>query len=202
MQLSKIDWGVGPLYTWNPITGCKRGCSWCYARRIHTRFNKRPFSDIVFHEKRLMDIRKLKSGSTIFVGSMSDHEYWPGYEKTLIIKECASYPFNTFMFLSKTHASYFGFAWPANTMQGLTITGEDFGRNYTYINLQKKYPRPFLSIEPLLGIIPKTDYSKFERIIVGAMTGPGAVPVKPEWIQSIKDHCPAEKIFWKPSIKK
>jgi protein gp37 len=31
----KIEWTD---YTWNPVTGCKHGCDYCYARRIAERF--------------------------------------------------------------------------------------------------------------------------------------------------------------------
>lgn len=48
---TKIDWCDA---TWNPVTGCKHGCEYCYARRIAERFgaNQMPiFADYpVLHE--------------------------------------------------------------------------------------------------------------------------------------------------------
>lgn len=38
MNKTKIEWCDS---TWNPVTGCKHGCEYCYARRIAERF--RPF---------------------------------------------------------------------------------------------------------------------------------------------------------------
>lgn len=35
MQKSNIEWCDS---TWNPVTGCKHGCEYCYARRIANRF--------------------------------------------------------------------------------------------------------------------------------------------------------------------
>lgn len=35
MNRSKIEWCD---YTWNPITGCRHGCSYCYARKMSFRF--------------------------------------------------------------------------------------------------------------------------------------------------------------------
>ena len=192
-------------YTWNPITGCKRGCYYCYARRIHDRFNKSPFSDIVFHHKRLREIEKLEGGEKIFVGSMSDIEYWPRNQTQKILDVCKMASGTTFMFLSKNPLSYIGFDWPKNTMQGLTLTGaEPAYEQRLMIFYQSLKDRPFLSIEPLLGILDNGNSSmkKMELVIVGAMTGPGAIPPKQEWIQSIKDNVPAEKIFWKDNIKK
>ena len=38
MKKTKIEWCDS---TWNPVTGCRHGCEYCYARRIAERF--RPF---------------------------------------------------------------------------------------------------------------------------------------------------------------
>lgn len=35
MNKTKIEWCDS---TWNPVTGCKHGCDYCYARRIAGRF--------------------------------------------------------------------------------------------------------------------------------------------------------------------
>jgi len=36
MNRSKIEWCD---YTWNPVTGCRHGCRYCYARRMTARFS-------------------------------------------------------------------------------------------------------------------------------------------------------------------
>lgn len=35
MNKSKIEWCD---HTWNPITGCRHNCEYCYARRMTARF--------------------------------------------------------------------------------------------------------------------------------------------------------------------
>jgi protein gp37 len=65
----------------------------------------------------------------------------------------------------------------------------------------EKYPRPFLSIEPLLGCLQCHIPDKFERIIVGAMTGPGAAKPQKEWIESVMLYAPSEKLYWKPNLR-
>lgn len=46
LHKSKIDWCT---HTWNPVTGCRHGCEYCYARRLTTRFKphgtERPILD-------------------------------------------------------------------------------------------------------------------------------------------------------------
>ncbi len=199
MTKTKIDWGIPGLLTWNPITGCKSGCSYCYARRIHERFNKTPFTEIVFHPERLGEPSGKMKPSTIFVGSMSDLEYWSTRKTEKVLWNCKQNPKHTFMFLSKDWQIYKYYKWPDNTMQGLTVTLEYYHKSD--LEYMAFFPRPWLSIEPLLGTINDKLPHRFERVIVGAMTGPGAVIPRPEWIQSIKDNVPAEKIYWKPSIR-
>lgn len=205
LNRTKIDWGIPGLLTWNVITGCKRGCSYCYARKIHERFNKTPFTDIVFHADRLLDPVNHKKPATIFVGSMSDPEYWDRADMCEVLQVCKICPNHTFMFLSKSPYSYHDFIWPKNTILGLTMSCEQSSKDQIEMVLKmiKLEGRKFLSIEPLLGelFVARSGLKYFEKIIVGAMTGQGAVKPKPEWIQSIKDNCPADEIFWKESIR-
>lgn len=186
-------------FTWNPITGCKRGCEYCYARKIHNRFNKTPFSDIVFHEGRLKDPLKVKKPSKIFVGSMSDIEYWKPYmiAGVFSIVSCEG-NYHTYMFLSKFSHCYHEY-YPKNTMQGLT---ETLQRPATF-RYHSRLPRPFVSIEPIMGKLIYDIPDRIELIIVGAETGNRKDKVIPqkEWIQSIRDHVPEEKIYWKKNIK-
>jgi protein gp37 len=200
MNKTNIEWCD---YTWNPITGCKRGCSYCYAKKLHNRFNKTPFEEITFHEERMFDSFP-KKPSVIFVGSMSDIAYWTPemVHRVLCICRGESFKKHTFMFLSKDASAYDGYEWPENTMQGLTMTGEevivelqDFKRKQIMA-----CPRPYLSVEPILGTI-KTNLCGFEKIIVGAMTGHKAIKPETEWIESIKKHAHGAEIFWKSNIK-
>lgn len=211
MNKTNIEWAD---YTWNPVTGCKNSCSYCYAKRIHSRFNKTAFENIIFHENRLSQPLSVKKPSTIFVGSMSDISFWGQADILSILEVCELCPQHTFMFLSKSPLSYHNaFNWPSNTMQGLTF---DL-RNYKYLNEKRlerdflmRCERPFISFEPLLGKI-EPSYgksvktlmgSKIEKVIVGAQTGPNAVVPKTEWIQSIKYCFPEELIIWKDNIRK
>lgn len=198
MNRTKIDWPFPRLYTWNPVTGCKRGCSYCYARRMHERFNEGPYSDIVFHRDRLYEPYRLKKPATIFVGSMSDVQYWSEEMVLEVISTCFTCQCHTFMFLTKSLLVYQDYTWPANCWLGTTLTG-----------VPGVWPRtPFLrwpnhryvSLEPLLGPVRTPCPNDIDLVIVGAMTGPGAVKPKPEWIESIRENVPGDKLYWKRSM--
>ena len=136
MNKTDISWCD---FTWNPVTGCKRGCAYCYARKIHNRFNKTPFTDIVFHPERLNDPAKIKKPSTIFVGSMSDCQYWSNEQWEKVLYVCNKNTHHKYMFLSKdpksyTNASQF-LGFESNIMQGLTV---EMPRNPVMMNQIKE----------------------------------------------------------------
>lgn len=195
-------------FSWNPVTGCKRRCPYCYARRNWNRLHRKregcEFDEIRFHPNRLDDPGLWKNkGVKIFVDSMSDIEYWSPAMVRNVIDTCRTYYKNTFMFLSKSSNSYSGYTWPSNTMQGLTLTGaESTNTQHEKILNMQILPRPYLSIEPILGNIEIQIGDKFETVIAGAMTGPGAIVPQHSWIQSVKDNVPAAKIYWKKNIQK
>jgi len=47
----------------------------------------------------------------------------------------------------------------------------------------------FLSLEPLLGPLPRLPLHGIDQVIVGGEFGPGARPMKPEWVRQIRDRC-------------
>jgi protein gp37 len=52
----------------------------------------------------------------------------------------------------------------------------------------------FLSIEPLLEDLGEFDLSGIHWVIVGGESGPGARPMKKEWVLSIRDQCRAAHV--------
>jgi protein gp37 len=146
-----------------------------------------------------------KSSAIIFVGSMSDIEYWEPSWIHQIIEVCENLQRHTFMFLSKESISYCGYCFPKNCLLGLTIEHNTTKSNDAKLNFhtRDKSQRTFLSIEPLLGhVYYHPSFKKVEKIIVGCDSNKGAQPPCKEWIQDIKDNCPADKLFWKSNIKR
>lgn len=203
MNKTNIDW-PNLDFTWNPATGCLRGCSYCYARKIHNRFNKTPFNKIEYHYNRINEPYNVKKSSTIFVGSMSDICYWNEYFMNCVLDVCVANYEHTFMFLTKNTIVYRRYKFPSNCMIGVTVT--HINDNTLEQPMSDMFQcKSYISLEPLLGNV--TNYGLFcveqyfDLIIVGAMTGPGAVKPKPEWIELLK-LLPQEKTYYKNNIKK
>jgi protein gp37 len=57
----------------------------------------------------------------------------------------------------------------------------------------------FLSLEPLLGPLPNLNLHEIDWVIVGGESGPGARPVRPEWVEDIQAQCSTAgvKFFFK-----
>jgi len=87
-------------------------------------------------------------------------------------------------------------SWPANVWPGVTAWDQESADNAIPYLLQVPAHVRWLSLEPLLGpvklggTIPDVrDVSDLGWVIVGGETGPGARPMSPAWVRSIRDQC-------------
>lgn len=180
MNKTKIEWAD---YTWNPVTGCKHGCSYCYAKRIAMRFTGH-FKP-TFHPDRLMQPYKQKKPSKIFVCSMADlFGGWVQKEWIdMILTVAQANQQHTFQFLTKNPRRYDEFNFPGNCWLGTTIDTPNQKR-IDYLN-KKKWHYKFISFEPILGDMSKLNLRGIDLCIVGRDTSPGAEPPDIEWVNSI-----------------
>jgi protein gp37 len=160
MNRTKIEWCD---YTWSPVTGCKHGCEYCYAKRIDQRFNDGRFEP-TFHPKRLEEPLKVKKPSRIFVGSMADlfgdWDWDDGFgwlEREYVVNEVFNIvnqcPQHTFIFLTKNPKGMQGFNFPDNCWCGTSVENQEKANERIPELLRVKCKTLFVSYEPALESI-------------------------------------------------
>jgi len=200
MARSRIEWTE---LTWNPATGCTKispGCKLCYAERMAKRLRGmgQPRYANGFELSLHKDVLRLplswKRPRHIFVNSMSDlfHERIPVsfIQETFAVMREASW--HRFQVLTKRSQRLLDvcprISWPENVWMGVSV--EDQKRAFRIEHLRVTPARiKFLSLEPLLGRLSGLDLRGIDWVIVGGESGPGARPMKAEWVLEIRDRC-------------
>ena len=191
MNRTKIDWCD---YTWNPITGCLNGCSYCYARRISNRFvgHFKP----TFHKDRLEQPFKVKKPSLIFADSMSD--FWgKGVRRDWrdeVYNVMNQTRQHTYFLLTKQPQKITDMHYeiPENCFVGVSVTCfDDRWRVPKLITNTGEHVKHFVSVEPLLDNIVSDYIYLVDWVIVGCLTGVGSKKYKPkkETIDEIVSNC-------------
>jgi protein gp37 len=200
MARTRIEWTES---TWNPVTGCTKispGCANCYARRLALRLramgqtNYRDGFKVALHEHMLERPLSWKKPQMIFVNSMSDlfHEGIPldFIQRVFDIMRRAHW--HRFQVLTKRSGRMAELApvleWSANVWIGVSIETSKFLYRADHLSAVPAGTR-FLSLEPLLGPMPALDLKGMQWVIVGGESGPGARPMKEEWVLEIRDRC-------------
>ena len=156
---SDIDWTD---FSWNPITGCKHNCDYCYGKDLAQRFKKtfpRGFEPH-FRPERLSAPKNTpvtKNGNKVFVCSMSDMfgDWIPSDQINQILNVCKENPQWIYIFLTKNPKRYVEFSpYPDNFWIGSTVdTKERINpTKEAFENIKAKVK--FLSCEPLREYIP------------------------------------------------
>lgn len=191
MNRTKIEWAD---LTWNPLTGCTRGCAYCYARRMAYRLRGRygyPQDDpfvVTFHEDRLHEPSQRKKPAKIFtcsMGEMFDPEVHPYYTREILF-EMERNPHHTFQVLTKQPRNALEGPWtiPDNCWLGVSIDARNTDNRHIRRLASVCAETKFVSFEPLLGAV-SPDLEDIDWVIIGAQTGPGAVPPEKEWVEDI-----------------
>lgn len=82
---------------------------------------------------------------------------------------------------------------PVNFWLGTTVESTKYKPRIVSLREIKSRVR-FVSFEPLLGPVGQLDLNGIHQVIVGGETGPGARPMKPEWVDEIFDQAKAQGV--------
>ncbi len=195
MNRTRIEWCD---LTWNPITGCNRGCPYCYARRMAYRLRGRagypqdePFRP-TFHADRLNEPAELRTPSRIFTCSMGEFfEPDMEYARSKVFDAIERANWHTYQILTKRHEDAFDFdvshlpIWLGTSISGLGGYGEVRAALVNTAHFEAR--QVFVSFEPLLGPIESFIPKGISWVIIGAQTGPSAIAPRPEWVQDLID---------------
>ena len=197
---SAIEWTES---TWNPVTGCSKvsvGCKNCYAERMARRLEamgqpryRNGFS-LTLHRDLVSLPLAWKKPQMIFVNSMSDlfHEDVPADFIQSVFKTMNLASQHTFQVLTKRSDRLRelsdDLAWTDNIWMGVTVETKEYTNRIE--DLVRTGARvKFLSLEPLLGSLREISVEGVDWVIAGGESGPGARPMKAEWVTEIRDQC-------------
>jgi len=197
---SKIEWTQA---TWNPVTGCSKvstGCKRCYAARLAARLQAmgnaryRNGFEVTLHPDLIELPKRWREPRLIFVNSMSDlfHERVPLEFIERVFSTMQACPQHTFQVLTKRSARLRQLSghlsWPPNVWMGVSVENARVMHRIHDLLCVPAAVR-FLSCEPLLGPLEDLPLDGIHWVIVGGESGPGARPMKAEWVESILRQC-------------
>lgn len=207
---SAIEWTDA---TWNPVRGCVKvspGCKHCYAETFAERWRGLPDHpygqgfDLRLVPEKLDEPLGWRRSRRIFVNSMSDlfQEGVPATFVKSVFETMTRADWHTFQVLTKRDERMRDLvsALPKKLVGHrhvwLGVSVEDRKYGVPRIDVLRDVPAGvrFLSIEPLLEDVGRLDLRGIDWVIVGGESGPGARPMKPEWVVSIRDQCHEQKV--------
>lgn len=207
---SNIEWTDA---TWNPVRGCTKispGCKHCYAETFAERFRGvkgHPYEqgfDLRLVPDKLTEPFLWRTPKLVFVNSMSDlfHEDVPDEYIEMVCRVMTTAKWHTFQVLTKRSARLRDLlsgrlrfaAGQQHIWWGVSVEDKKYGLpRIQHLQSSPAHVR-FLSIEPLLERLGQFDLSDISWAIVGGESGPGARPMREEWVISIRDLCTSARV--------
>jgi len=202
---SSIEWTD---VTWNPVTGCTKvsaGCKFCYAERMAKRLQAMGVSQYRDGFKLTLAPQTLtmpfnwSKPRLVFVNSMSDlfHSAVPLDYIKKVFDVMNRTPQHTYQVLTKRSERLRDISaklnWTANIWMGVSVEEEKVTFRIKDL-IAAPAKTKFLSIEPLIGEVKSLYLKNIDWVIVGGESGPGARPVKKEWIRNIFRECKARSV--------
>lgn len=202
---SSIEWTDA---TWNPVRGCTKispGCKHCYAETFAERFRgvkDHPYEqgfDLRLVAEKLGEPLRWRTPKMIFVNSMSDlfHDAVQDNYIDAVTRVMVAANWHTYQVLTKrserlekllnSKLSYA--ARQPHIWWGVSVEDRKYGLPRIAKLQNADAAVRFLSVEPLLEDLGKMNLDGLGWVIVGGESGPGARPMKREWVVSVRDQC-------------
>jgi protein gp37 len=198
--VSSIEWTES---TWNPVTGCTKispGCKHCYAevlaRRLHAmgQPNYRNGFELTLQPQMLELPLRWKKPQRIFVNSMSDlfHHEVPLEYLQRVFDVMRRAHWHRFQVLTKRGDRLreldAEIDWPANVWMGVSVESAAYVARIEDLRATGAALK-FMSLEPLLGPLPRLDLCGIDWVIVGGESGAAARPIEEAWVLEIREQC-------------
>ncbi|MEW5765556.1 MAG: DUF5131 family protein [Acidobacteriota bacterium] len=202
---SSIEWTES---TWNPVTGCSKispGCKHCYAERMALRLqamgqaNYAKGFEVSLHGHVLELPLKWKKPQTIFVNSMSDlfHKDVPEAFIQQVFDVMNRAHWHCFQVLTKRSERLAELSprlpWAPNIWMGVSVETETYYNRIHDLSKTGAHIK-FLSCEPLLGPLSDLPLDAIHWVIAGGESGPGARPMREEWVTEVRDQCVGQRV--------
>jgi protein gp37 len=135
-----------------------------------------------------------KEPQMIFVNSMSDlfHHDVPLEYIQRVFDTMRAASWHQFQVLTKRSGRLLAVSdqidWPSNVWMGVSVELEAYAARIDHLRRTGARIK-FLSLEPLLGSLENLDLTCIDWVIVGGESGPGARPMRSEWVTSIRLQC-------------
>jgi protein gp37 len=194
------------LWSWNPVTGCRHNCPYCYARDIAERFYPQKFvpslwpgrlkapHNTPFPKNRIeaeQEPWKKRGLGNVFVCSMADlfGRWVPREWIEAVLNEVRAAPQWNFLFLTKFPIRMAEFDFPENAWVGTTVDCQARVANAERSFAKVKAGVKWLSIEPMIEPLRFQNLSAFNWAVLGGASRSAQTPEwhPPEsWIQDFR----------------
>jgi protein gp37 len=197
---SHIEWTDA---TWNPVTGCTKispGCKHCYAERMSHRLqlmgqgNYRNGFKVTLQPQMLERPLQWKAPKRIFVNSMSDlfHVDVPLEYIQQVFATMNRASWHQYQVLTKRadrlEELSTNLPWNPHIWMGVSVENANYAERMDHLRRTGAHVK-FLSLEPLLGPLPKLNLRGIHWVIVGGESGPNARPMDPAWVTDLRNQC-------------
>jgi protein gp37 len=193
---SHIEWA---RWSWNPVTGCKHDCSYCYARDIAARYYKQGFVPAIVphklgapaHTKVPVDAAFNVPHKNVFTCSMADlfGKWVPREWIEAVLAQVSANPQWNFLFLTKFPIRLTEFRFPPNAWLGTTVDAQARIPNAERAFAQIEGGVKWLSCEPLLERLTFSRLDLFDWVVIGGASASTQTPEfrpRREWVEHLE----------------